>query len=152
MLEVEFAGTDVRATGLQPLVADLLASSLDRIGPRADMRHALTLLLTDTNEISQLHARFFGDPSDTDVMSFPGDERPTDGSHYLGDIAISLDVAGVQAEREQHSLQREVSFLALHGLLHLLGYNDENDGERATMLRLQTDLLEAFEAERGYGL
>lgn len=134
------------------MVADVLTSSIGRIGLCAGNSYALTLLLTDTREISQLHARFFGDPSDTDVMSFPSDERPADGPRYLGDISISIDVASVQAQQEQHSLQREVSFLALHGLLHLLGFNDECDDERAHMLETQTELLEAFEAERGYGL
>jgi probable rRNA maturation factor len=69
----------------------------------------------------------------TDVLSFPSDERG-----YLGDVVIAAGVARRQALRAGHSLQTEVRVLALHGLLHLLGYDHERDAGR--MARLEARL------------
>ncbi|MCS7050847.1 MAG: rRNA maturation RNase YbeY [Thermomicrobium sp.] len=91
-------------------------------------------------EIAELHERFHGIPGPTDVMSFPGDPP------YLGDIAVSAETARVQAAEVGHSVGREIAFLALHGFLHLVGYDDRNETERSHMLRRQEELLRAFEA------
>jgi probable rRNA maturation factor len=72
----------------------------------------------------------------TDVLSFPGDDHgETRGQPYLGDIAISVETAARQAQRMEHSLDRELEILALHGYLHLLGYDHERDA--GEMMRLQ---------------
>ncbi len=81
----------------------------------------------------------------TDVLSFPGDGEPDpDGSVYLGDVVISAPMAQRQAGREGHSLKRELQTLALHGYLHLLGYDHETDDGKMMRLqrRLQRELID----------
>jgi probable rRNA maturation factor len=114
-----------------------------------DGRWSLALRITNDAEISALHARFFDDPSATDVISFPsGDDlSATDG--YLGDIVASADTAALHATDAGHSLERELAFLTLHGLLHLCGHDDRTVAERSAMLCLQTTLLEKFERQYG---
>jgi probable rRNA maturation factor len=110
---------------------------------------AVTLRITDDVEISALHARFFDDASATDVISFPsGDDLSADGG-YLGDIVASADTAAVHAADVGHSLERELAFLALHGLLHLCGHDDRTAKERVAMLGLQATLLEMYERQYG---
>lgn len=95
-------------------------------------------LCTD-DEIADLHLRFMSIPGPTDVISFPGDDS------YIGDIAVSFDTASEQAIEAGHPVARELAFLALHGLLHLFGYDDLTTPERDAMLRRQDALIETFE-------
>jgi probable rRNA maturation factor len=106
----------------------------------AERRHGeLGLWLCTDAEIADLHQRFMDIPGPTDVISFPGDTQ------YLGDIAVSFDTAAMQAIDAGHPVARELAYLALHGLLHLLGYDDITPAEREQMLTRQDELIEAFE-------
>jgi probable rRNA maturation factor len=107
----------------------------------------LTLRITDDAEISALHERFFGDASPTDVISFPSGDELTAPTGYLGDIIVSFDTARLNAVDMGHPPERELAFLALHGLLHVCGYSDTSPAERTAMLARQTELLERFERE-----
>ncbi|NOZ13570.1 MAG: rRNA maturation RNase YbeY [Acidobacteria bacterium] len=103
------------------------------------------ILLTDDVEIRRLNRKFRGKDQVTDVLSFPdGENLPGSGDVFLGSIAISVERAGVQAEEIGHSLEEELNFLILHGLLHLLGYDHEVD--QGEMLRLQQELKAALPA------
>ncbi|MBA2454832.1 MAG: rRNA maturation RNase YbeY [Chloroflexia bacterium] len=144
MLKILFAGNEPRAAAHLCDIETVLMESFPLIDNRPEGEWSVTVLLTGSEEISHLHGRFFGDASDTDVMSFPSGDDPHDDGGYLGDIAISLDVATAQAQLERHSLGRELSYLALHGLLHLLGYRDEDEMERAAMLEFQDALFAAW--------
>jgi probable rRNA maturation factor len=97
-------------------------------------------LCTD-EEIADLHLRFMEIPGATDVITFPGDE----GSGYLGDVAVSVGTAAIQAKDAGHSAQREVAYLCLHGLLHIAGYDDMDEVSRTDMLARQDELLRSFE-------
>lgn len=92
-------------------------------------------------EIAELHRRYMNDPAPTDVLSFTGD-RP-----YLGDIAVSFETAELQAREVDHSVQREIAYLVLHGLLHLLGYDDLTPSDRERMLARQDALICSFEMD-----
>jgi probable rRNA maturation factor len=92
-------------------------------------------------EIAELHWRFMEIPEPTDVLSFPGDPP------YLGDIAVSYDTAAAQAGDVGHSLQREIAYLTLHGLLHLFGYDDLSPGDRERMIARQDELIARFETD-----
>ena len=84
----------------------------------------------------QLNGRWRGRDEATDVLSFPMDAVDPEGARHIGDIALCLAAAGDQARRRRHSLAREASLLALHGLLHLLGYDhDADDGEMDALER-----------------
>lgn len=93
----------------------------------------LSVTLTDDAGIQELNARFRGVDAPTDVLSFPlfdfedeTNEPPVDEmENMLGDIVLNLDRARAQAEEYGHSLEREVAFLTVHSMLHLLGYDHE---------------------------
>ena len=91
-----------------------------------------TCLITSDEDLRRLHCDFLAKDYPTDVLSFPtGAQLGT-----LGDVAISLDRARVQARERGHSLEDEVRILMLHGVLHLLGHDHETD--RGRMRRLET--------------
>lgn len=109
----------------------------------ASTRGEVTVALVTDARIRRLNAVFRGVDAATDVLSFPAGPEPagalpgsrpagapaTTGS-YLGDIAIARGVARRQAQAEGHGLRTELRVLALHGLLHLLGYDHEGDQGR----------------------
>jgi probable rRNA maturation factor len=97
-------------------------------------------------EIADLHERYLGIEGSTDVMSFPAAESPV-REGYLGDIAVSYETAARQAKEAQHAQGREIAYLTLHGLLHLLGYEDRSPEQRSRMIARQDALLAAFERE-----
>jgi probable rRNA maturation factor len=92
----------------------------------------------DDGEIGRLHEVFMGDPSATDIITFPYD--PEDGEQG-GDIVISVETAARNAEEHNWSTGQELRFLVLHGLLHVLGWDDASDEDRAAMLARQRELM-----------
>jgi len=96
----------------------------------------INIVLTDDEYIRNLNKSYRGIDSPTDVLSFSMDENV-----LWGDIYISLDTAIKQAEEQGWDLDREVRFLAIHGLLHLLGYNDGDEEGYNTMMKLAEKLL-----------
>jgi probable rRNA maturation factor len=105
---------------------------LQSIAP-ARARGSLTVAVTSDARVRALNRRFRGKDHATDVLSFPSGEPAT-----LGDVVIASGVAARQAVRAGHSVQAEFRVLALHGLLHLLGYDHEQDDGR--MARLERRL------------
>ena len=85
----------------------------------------MVVRLTDDEEMRQLNHHYRNQDKATDVLSFPGSETP-DGSH-LGDVVIAMGVAARQASEREHSTMRELKILALHGVLHCMGYDHERD-------------------------
>jgi len=109
-----------------------LARWLASIAP-ARARGTMTIAIVPDGRVQQLNRRYRRTDAATDVLSFPSDERG-----YLGDVVIAAGVARRQARQAGHSLQRELRVLALHGLLHLLGYDHERDAGR--MARVEARL------------
>jgi probable rRNA maturation factor len=100
---------------------------------------AMTVCIVSEQKMSSMNLQFRRKQGSTDVLSFQGDaEAGPDGERYLGDIVISAGTASRQARERGHSLAREIKILALHGYLHLLGYDHETD--RGAMLALQERL------------
>ncbi|MCC8165932.1 MAG: rRNA maturation RNase YbeY [Planctomycetes bacterium] len=135
--------TVVPAPGLaaDDVPESLLIDLLDR-GYRSKRKKpaALDLLVTSDVDIARLNRRHLGRDEATDVLAFVDGEME-DGRIRLGDIAISADTARrVAAERGIH-YEHELAFYALHGLLHLLGMDDEDDKDRAEMQRLQAKIM-----------
>lgn len=97
----------------------------------------VSVLLTDDAGIAALNAQYRGRPEPTDVLSFAlrEGEGADPADPVLGDIVISIPRAEQQAEEYGHSVVREVAFLAVHGLLHLLGYDHETPADEADMMR-----------------
>lgn len=94
----------------------------------------VSVTLVDNEQIKALNKEHRNIDKETDVLSFPlgvngvYDINLDTGEAQLGDIVISLERAIEQAERYGHSLQREVGYLTVHSMLHLLGYDHENGG------------------------
>jgi probable rRNA maturation factor len=105
---------------------------------------ALTVLLADDGTLQQLNRDFRQEDKPTDVLSFPaGDPLPglSEPSPYLGDIAISVPYAQRQARQQGHTLEAELQLLAVHGTLHLLGYDHADEVEKEEMWAAQTAVL-----------
>ncbi|MBP1571142.1 MAG: rRNA maturation RNase YbeY [Oscillospiraceae bacterium] len=101
----------------------------------------VSVTFVDNEQIAVLNGDFRNKPQPTDVLSFPLGEDDTydvdqeTGNLLLGDIVISLEKAMEQAELYGHTLQREVAFLTVHSMYHLLGYDHENGGREAQIMR-----------------
>lgn len=101
----------------------------------------INITFVDDEQIRELNAHYRKKDTATDVLSFPmGEEgkfdlNPDTGAYVLGDVVISLERAEEQAEKYGHSLQREVSFLTVHAMLHILGYDHEQGGIEAMRMR-----------------
>jgi len=96
-------------------------------------RFELSVSLVDAGEMSDLHQHYLGEPGPTDVLSFPLDDEDGDGVRLLGDVVI----CPAYAARQGGDLQSEIRLLLVHGILHLLGHDHEDDEERAEMWALQ---------------
>ncbi|MFH1523663.1 MAG: rRNA maturation RNase YbeY [Chloroflexota bacterium] len=103
----------------------------------------LTLALADDSRIQALNRDFLGIDAPTDVLSFPADEPdPETGRRYLGDVIISLPRATEQASERGHPVEDEIQLLVIHGILHLLGHDHAEAGEKARMWAIQAEVLE----------
>ena len=110
----------------------------------------LSVLLTNDAYIHVLNREHRGKDRPTDVLAFPqeaeGDEQDLPGHpahQLLGDVVISLDTAQRQARSRRRPLLDEVSFLLAHGILHLVGYDHQDDAEEARMNAMTKRLIQA---------
>ncbi|HEX9012515.1 MAG TPA: rRNA maturation RNase YbeY [Anaerolineaceae bacterium] len=105
----------------------------------------MTVVLTGDQEIQALNKQFLGNDAPTDVLSFPsGETDPESGAVYLGDMIISVERAKLQAMVAGHSLAAEIELLVVHGVLHLLGYDHGEEGEKRRMWSAQAHILESI--------
>ena len=115
----------------------------------------VSVTFVDDERIQELNREFRNIDASTDVLSFPlgengvYDENPETGAKMLGDIVISMEHAVAQANLYEHSLQREVAFLTVHSMLHLLGYDHVNGGlERVRMREKEEAVMKRLGLER----
>ena len=135
---------------LKMLVRHAVIASLEYEGFGADTE--LSVTFTDNEGIRAINAEYRGIDAPTDVLSFPltdyeGVDFPVadEPASSLGDIVLSLERAEEQAKEFGHSFEREVAFLTVHSMLHLLGYDHVNsDEEDAEMRRRQREILESM--------
>lgn len=110
------------------------------------------VILVDNNYIHELNKNYRNIDRETDVITFAlEDEKDMvapDGERVLGDVYISIDKARSQAEEYGHSLLRELSFLAIHGFYHLLGYDHMTVEEEKVMFAKQEEVLHECKIER----
>lgn len=116
----------------------------------------LSVSFVNNQKIQELNKEYRKKDEPTDVISFAlQDAMPdcinivgSDGPLMLGDIIISIDKVEEQAIEYNHSFERELGFLAVHGFLHLLGYDHMNRSEEKIMFQKQDDILDGFGLER----
>lgn len=116
----------------------------------------LSVSFVNNEEIRTINREYRNKDQSTDVISFALEEETEDEMKIigddipivLGDIIISVDKAKEQSKEYEHSLQREMGFLAVHGLLHLLGYDHMTPEDEKIMFQKQDDILGEFKLER----
>jgi len=111
----------------------------------------VSVLVTDDATLHQLNRDYRNVDAPTDVLSFADDEqidgastafvRPPDAPRYLGDLAISYERVVAQAAEYGHSRARELAFLTVHGILHLLGYDHERGEVEQAAMRAHEELI-----------
>ncbi|MBI2908187.1 MAG: rRNA maturation RNase YbeY [Chloroflexi bacterium] len=115
------------------------------------------LVIAGDELVQRLNKEYRGLDHTTDVLSFALEEgpeggaafvMPSDGVRHLGEVIISYPQAARQAEQQKHPVERELTILIIHGILHLLGYDHESDAEEATMKAQESRLI----ADCGLGI
>ena len=151
MLTIDFCAEHCKEKDLRELFGLIFASaecSLEFMGFIRDCDISVTV--TDNIHIHELNREYRGVDRPTDVLSFPmysftDDDMPEEGPApvVLGDIVISAERAKEQAVEYGHSFQREISFLTVHSVLHLLGYDHEVSEEAENeMFSLQDKIMD----------
>ena len=128
----------------RPARAPGLAAWLARAAPRAARGEVAIALVTDAH-IRKLNRRYRRKDYATDVLSFPAEAGGArrEAREHLGDVVIATGVARRQAREAGHGYAAELKVLALHGLLHLLGYDHESPRDRGRMRRVERRLRAA---------
>jgi probable rRNA maturation factor len=108
---------------------------------RRETGEDISILLTDDDTLTDLNQRFRGKLGPTNVLSFPAGPNP---HGHLGDIALAYGVCAREAADQGKTLQQHLSHLTVHGVLHLLGYDHETDGEAEAMEALERTVLETL--------
>ena len=102
----------------------------------------INVSFVDDDYMTELHIKWMDEPGTTDVLSFPMDMPETPGEAVtLGDIVISPVVAAEQAKAQGHSIEHEIYILAVHGLLHIIGYDHADKAEEKVMFDLQEKIV-----------
>jgi probable rRNA maturation factor len=124
----------------RPLPARGLSAWLSRVAP-AQVRGSVGVAIVSDGRARALNRAYRREDYATDVLSFPSGEPPaTSRVRFLGDIVIARGVARRQARAARHSELTELRVLALHGLLHLLGYDHDRARDRGRMRRVEERL------------
>ncbi len=149
---------------IERLIEDCVSQTLKMEG--VDIPVEVSVLLVDDHQIHQLNSQYRGVDAPTDVLSFPMlefEEGGQDGSDLqavlnaaahdgqamlLGDIVLSLERAQQQAQEYGHSFFREVGYLVVHGMLHLLGYDHEQEEQRLRMRQKEERVMEMLGLSR----
>lgn len=140
----------VEATGLnllQALLDNLKKSPPSHLRPgdlvELESRGVFSLALISNARIRQLNLQWMGKDRPTDVLSFPMElDPPPPGMPWeAGEILISVEKASEQAHAYGHSLERELAFLLVHGLLHVLGFDHQNPKDEKEMFGRQREIL-----------
>ena len=135
----------------EEIYLDLLKKTMSHLNLHFDP--ILSVTFVDNTFIHQMNRDYRGIDRPTDVISFafldddPDKEKKLHGKEpvSLGDIYISVEKAEEQAKEYKHPLERELSFLFVHGLLHLLGYDHMNEEDEKVMFKIQDEILPSKE-------
>ena len=118
-----------------------------------DERCEISVTFVDMEEIHELNKLHRGVDKPTDVLSFPQfedvcEEAPEEGEICLGDVVICREKAAEQAEEFGHSFEREILYLFVHSVLHLLGYDHMEEGEKKVMRAREEKIMEHIDVLR----
>ena len=115
-------------------------------------RSEISVTFVSLKEIHQLNRQYRQVDSPTDVLSFPQfedlNQLPEEGEIMLGDVVICTDRAREQAEEFGHSFEREIIYLFVHSVLHLLGYDHMDEDEKKIMRRREEEVMDIIGLKR----
>ena len=111
-------------------------------------RAELSIVLADDRLVQQLNRQYRQADAPTDVLAFPAGEPPGPGlPQWLGEVVISIPTAQRQAAQAGHEWRAELDLLVVHGVLHLLGWNDHTPATRRRMMARQAEILAVINRE-----
>jgi len=155
LVEVILEDPRWHAAGLEPIAERAARAALMGAG-RDPGRHEIALLACSDARIAGLNADFRDKPTPTNVLSWPDfdgpvpEPDPTAERLFLGDIAIAYDTCRHEAEAGGIPFADHVSHLVVHGVLHLLGHDHEDDAEAEAMEALETNVLASMGVPNPY--
>jgi probable rRNA maturation factor len=132
---------DHEKTSKEALIQEVVEKAYETL--KIDSEKILNVILINDEKMKDFNTRFASKEVTTDVLSFPSGLETE-----LGDIFISVDKAKSQALEYGHSLDREIGFLVVHGILHCVGYTHETEDDLETMIELQEKILHAVDLKR----
>ena len=154
IIEGEFTGCP-DADWFQHVVAQVLGAQ--DVGGNAE----IGLVITEQEKVQELNKIYRGEDRPTDVLAFymttageqPESEpaqfvSPPDGMRHLGEVVISYPQAVIQAQEHRHSIEKELTILIIHGVLHLLGYDHENTQQKQEMTAREQIILRKIVLEQ----
>ena len=145
-MELDFTSNFEEFNDFEEIYSELIKRTFKHLKLKFDP--IISVSLVDNEFIHEMNRDYRGIDRPTDVISFAFLDNEDREALYkgkepvcLGDIYISVDKAKEQAEEYGHSITRELSFLFVHGLLHLLGYDHMNQADEEVMFKLQDEIL-----------
>lgn len=112
---------------------------------RVKEKKSMEIVFMTQSQIHEMNKTYRNMDKPTDVLSFPNEDEDIKS---LGDVCISIEQAEKQAKDYGHSFEREIGFLAVHGYLHLKGYDHHTEDEEKTMTEMQERILKKAKLER----
>ena len=147
-MEIEiFNETNVNLSEELKVVKNVLRHGLEKL----KINEAIfNVIIVNNDYIHKLNKEYRHIDRETDVITFALEDDKTFNPdiRILGDIYISIDKAKSQSQEYNHSLLRELSFLAVHGMLHLLGYDHMKKEDEEVMFKLQEEILDEMDIKR----
>jgi probable rRNA maturation factor len=139
-VEIDDAAWSDALPEVEALVERAAQSALDTVAA-ANKGDAVAILLTDDAAVADLNRRFRGQPTSTNVLSFPA----ADSAYpHLGDVALAFGVCWGEAQAQGKSLTDHVTHLVVHGVLHLLGYDHVIEADAEVMEQMECEILRRF--------
>ena len=130
------------ATGMCPIASDQVVSWVESLASETEEASELVIRVVDANESQELNKTFRGKDYPTNVLSFPADIQLPEGPTILGDIAICLPVVKREADEQSKRFDQHFAHMVVHGCLHLMGYDHEDEHDADQMEAKEIGILE----------
>ena len=118
------------ASGAEAVICRAVDAAVSDNGP---IEAEVGVVLADDARIRALNRTWLGNDTATNVLSFPAPREPDSGVRFLGDIVFAIETIRREAEAEEKTFEQHLTHLAVHGVLHLLGFDHERDEDAETM-------------------
>lgn len=130
------------ATGICPIASDQVVSWVKSLASEIEEASELVIRVVDANESQKLNKTFRDKDYPTNVLSFPADIQLPEGPTILGDIAICLPVVKREADEQSKRFDQHFAHMVVHGCLHLMGYDHEDEDDADQMEAKEIGILE----------